>query len=93
MRTNDLLDDNFTLNVPKLDLHGEIRSSAKVLVKEFIYDNYVMKNKRIIIIHGIGTGAIKDEVQRELKENKYVLSYHLNHYNVGATMVFLKSKN
>ena len=84
------LDDVFIDNVPSLDLHGEFRFSARVLVKEFIYDNYVLKNKRILIIHGVGTGAIKEEVYNVLKNDKRVESYHLNHYNHGCTVVYLK---
>ncbi len=84
------LDDVFIDNVPSLDLHGEFRFSARVLVKEFIYDNYVLKNKRILIIHGVGTGAIKEEVYNVLKNDKRVESYHLNHYNQGCTVVYLK---
>lgn len=84
------LDDVFIDNVPSLDLHGEFRFSARVLVKEFIYDNYVLKNKKILIIHGVGTGAIKEEVYNVLKNDKRVESYHLNHYNQGCTVVYLK---
>ena len=84
------LDDVLIDNVPSLDLHGEFRFSARVLVKEFIYDNYVLKNKRILIIHGVGTGAIKEEVYNVLKNDKRVESYHLNHYNQGCTVVYLK---
>lgn len=84
------LDDVFIDNIPSLDLHGEFRFSARVLVKEFIYDNYVLKNKKILIIHGIGTGAIKEEVYDVLKNDKRVESYHLNHYNQGCTIVYLK---
>ena len=50
------LDDIFIDNLPKLDLHGETRDSSRVLVKEFINDNYILKNNKIIIIHGIGKG-------------------------------------
>ncbi len=84
------LDDVFISNLPTLDLHGEIRDSARVLIKDFLYDNYVLKNKKIVIIHGIGTGAIKEEVNECLKKSKYVLSYHINKFNVGCTLVYLK---
>ena len=40
------LDDVFINSLPSLDLHGEIRDSARVLVKEFIYDNYLLKNNQ-----------------------------------------------
>ncbi len=89
---HSLLDDIFINNIPTLDLHGEIRSSARVLVKEFIYDNYVLKNNRILIIHGVGEGIIKKEVHNVLKENKMVESFHLNPYNQGCTVVYLKEK-
>ena len=42
------LDDVFIENLPTLDLHGEIRSSARVLIKEFIYDNYINKSSYYI---------------------------------------------
>ena len=75
------LDDIFIDNLPKLDLHGETRDSSRVLVKEFINDNYILKNNKIIIIHGIGKGIIKEEVYKILKTENNVISFHLNHYN------------
>lgn len=84
------LDDVFINSLPTLDLHGEIRDSARVLVKEFIDDNYLLKNEKIVIIHGIGTGALKDETYKILKRDKRVLEYHLNHYNAGCTLIYLK---
>jgi len=86
---NSSLDDIFIDNLPSLDLHGEFRGSARVLIKEFIEDNYTLKNKKILIIHGIGTGALKDELYKELRINKKVKSYHLNHYNSGCTVIYL----
>ena len=84
------LDDIFIDNLPKLDLHGETRDSSRVLVKEFINDNYILKNNKIIIIHGIGKSIIKEEVYKILKTENKVISFHLNHYNSGCTMVYLK---
>ncbi len=84
------LDDVFINNLPSLDLHGEIRSSARMLIESFIYDNYVLKNKKVLIIHGIGTGALKDEVKNVLKRNEKVESFHINPYNQGCTVVYLK---
>lgn len=89
MNDNFLLDDIFIKNLPTLDLHGEIRDSARVLIKEFIYDNYIMKNKKIVIVHGIGTGSLKDETNKVLSHNKYVKKYHLNHFNQGCTIVYI----
>ena len=52
------LDDVFINNLPTLDLHGETRDSSRVLVKEFIEDNYVLRNKKVLIIHGVGKGIV-----------------------------------
>lgn len=87
-----ILDDVFIDNIPTLDLHGEIRDSARVLVKEFIQDNYDLKNNKVNIIHGVGKGILKDEVYKILKQDKKVDSFHLNHYNSGCTIVYIKNK-
>ena len=76
-------------NVPKIDLHGETGDISKILVKEFILDNYKLKNKYIIIIHGIGKGIVKKSVYEELKTNKYVKEYKQNNFNSGETIVLL----
>ena len=87
-----VFDDIFVSSLPKLDLHGEIRDSARVLVKEFIEDNYKLKNYKLNIVHGVGKGIIKDEVYKVLKQDKKVEGFHLNHYNSGCTIVYLKKK-
>ena len=85
-------DDVFINNLPTLDLHGETRDSSRVLVKEFIEDNYVLRNKKVLIIHGVGKGIVKDETYKVLKQDKRVLEYHANHYNMGCTLVYIKEK-
>lgn len=91
---NSSLDDVFINNLPTLDLHGETRDSSRVLVNEFIQDNYILKNPKIVIIHGVGKGIIKDEVINCLKHSKLVEDYHVNHYNSGCMLVYLNtSKN
>jgi len=76
-------------SMPELDLHGESRDSARVLIKEFINDNYKIMNYEIAIIHGIGTGILKKEVHKVLKENKFVQSFGLDNFNSGCTLVKL----
>ena len=87
------LDDIFSNSLPTLDLHGEIRDSARVLINEFIEDNYLLKNYKIVIVHGVGAGILKDETNKILKNNKKVDSFHLNHYNSGATVIYLKRRS
>lgn len=80
----------FMSDVPSLDLHGETRESTIFLVKQFIDDNYRIKNNRLIIVHGIGTGTLKRQVHDVLKKDKRVLNYYINFFNAGCTYVELK---
>ena len=79
-----------TSKTPKLDLHGEIVAMVDALVSEFINDNKLMKNEYIIIIHGKCTNILTKEVHRILRNNKDVLEYKLNNWNLGETIVRLK---
>ena len=83
----------FYSNIPSIDLHGETRDSARVLVMEFINDNIKLKNEKVLIIHGIGSGALKNEVHKNLKINKKVKSYKLDNFNNGCTVVELNIDN
>lgn len=78
---------------PTLDLHGMDRDYAKILINEFVNDNYIQKNYNIIIIHGNGTGIIKKVTQETLKHNKFVESYKIDNFNSGSTIAELKRKN
>lgn len=77
---------------PKLDLHGADRDYARILINDFVYDNYKIKNERIVIIHGNGSGIIKKVTQETLKRNKYVLDFQIYNYNAGMTVATLKKK-
>ena len=82
--------DPFIDFLPKIDLHGEDRVSAIIRLEEFINDNIKLRNKKIVIIHGIGQGIVKDEVFKTLRKNKHVESFKLNGMNIGCTIVNLK---
>lgn len=87
MQLNDII---FIDNLPSIDLHGLDRDTARVKVLEFINDSKAMKNEIICIVHGIGSGIIKDEVHNTLKRNKDVLDYKLFYNNTGCTIVKIK---
>lgn len=77
-------------NLPTLDLHGIDRDYARILINDFVRDNYLMKNKKIIIIHGNGTGIIKKTTQEVLRINKMVEKFYIDNFNTGMTVVLLK---
>ena len=82
--------DVFYNNLPYIDLHGYDRESARVKTEDFIIENILLKNKKILIIHGIGQGIVKESVYRVLKRNKSVVSYKIDIYNPGCTIVEIK---
>ena len=79
-------------HLPTLDLHGMDREYAKLLINEFIQDQYAMKNQKVIIIHGNGTGILKKTTQETLKKNKIVEKYKIDNFNCGQTIVLLRKK-
>lgn len=84
--------DIFLDMFPKIDLHGFDRESARVLTNDFIDESVKLGHEKIIIIHGIGTGIVKDSVHNTLAKNKKVASYKLDNHNVGCTVVTLKKE-
>ena len=87
MQLNEVI---FVDSLPSVDLHGYDRDTARVKVLEFINDNIRMKKDIICIVHGVGSGILKNEVHNTLKKNKNVLEYKLFYSNVGCTIVKLK---
>lgn len=79
-------------NLPKLDLHGLDRDYARILINDFIRDNYNIKNKRVIIVHGIGTGIIRNTTQETLRKNKLVKAFKIDNFNSGTTIVDICDK-
>lgn len=77
-------------NLPTLDLHGIDRDYARILINDFINDNYKIKNKKVVIIHGIGTGIIRKTTQEVLKKNNLVENYKIDNFNPGMTIVEIK---
>ena len=76
-------------NLPTLDLHGIDRDYARILINEFLEDNYKIKNLKVVIVHGIGSGIIRKITQETLKKSKLVESYKIDNFNSGMTIVEL----
>lgn len=72
---------------PEIDLRG-MESLEAVLAAERYLDSAVMaKLKTVTIIHGKGTGALREAIQQMLKRNKLVRNYRLGRYGEGETGV------
>ena len=77
-------------SLPKLDLHGLDRDTARVLINDFINDNIKMKCEIINIVHGHGSGILKETTHKVLKENKNVLDFKTFFNNSGCTIVKIR---
>ncbi len=87
------IDNPFIAIYPSVDLHGLDKISAIVKVKEFINDNIKLKNNCFVIIHGKGTGALKNTTHEYLRTDKRILSFKTDNFNDGITIVKLKGEN
>lgn len=78
------------LNIlPSIDVHGFTRETVYVPVSDFINDNIKLRNKKIVIVHGIGYGILRDEINRRFKRDKRVKKLYLSIDNVGCTIIEL----
>ena len=74
---------------PKIDLHGEYTTTSYTLVHNFISDQVKLRNSYLVIIHGKGSGKLKQKVHEILKDDKRVLEFHLDPDNLGQTLVHI----
>ena len=81
--------DIFLNRYPSVDLHGLDRDSARMVTNDFGLENLFFKNDTIVIIHGIGTGIVKNACHEALRVNKNVISYKTDNFNSGCTIVKL----
>ncbi len=84
--------DIFLDRLPKIDLHGFDRESARVAVNDFVDESFLMGYEEILFIHGIGSGLVRDVVHDTLVHNKKVLDFQLCSENIGCTVVKIKRK-
>ena len=71
----------------ELDLRGQDSEQAIMELNSFI-DNAILSGVQTIrIIHGKGTGVLRDAVGRRLKQHKSVASYRLGRYGEGENGV------
>lgn len=78
------------LNIlPSIDVHGFTKETVYVPVSDFINDNIKLRNKKIVIIHGIGYGILRDEINRRFKRDKRVKKLYLSIDNAGCTIIEL----
>lgn len=72
-----------------IDLHGMNREEATVALEELLDQALRAGTDRLEVIHGIGSGAVKNIVHQYLGASRHVRSYRLDDTNPGTTWAYL----
>jgi DNA mismatch repair protein MutS2 len=76
----------------ELDLHAMTVDEALPLIQEYLNDAHMAGLKEVRIVHGKGTGTLRQAVMRELKGHPLVRSFRTGDRfegSTGATVVQL----
>lgn len=77
----------------EFDIRGETVESGLGMVDKYLDDAYLSNLPSVTIIHGKGTGVLRQAVHQHLRQIKYVKSYRLGNYGegeAGVTVVTFK---
>ncbi|MGA2157694.1 MAG: Smr/MutS family protein [Dehalococcoidia bacterium] len=76
----------------ELDLHAMTVDEALPLLHDYLNDAFMAGLKEVRIVHGKGTGTLRQAVMRELKKHPLVKSFRIGgrfEGSTGATVVYL----
>lgn len=73
----------------ELDLHGKTVTEAIELLDYWLSNCIIKKLDQVRVVHGLGTGKVKNAVHQRLAELSVVKRFQLCRSNPGATDVYL----
>lgn len=68
----------------EINLIGKTVDEALGLLDKYLDDAYLAKLHQVTVIHGVGTGALRNAVQNHCKRSKLVKSYRIGEYGEGG---------
>lgn len=77
----------------EINVIGKRYEEAMSLVDKFLDDALVLGYPHVRVVHGMGTGALRNGIRRMLEKNKHVISYRdggPNEGGLGATLVYFE---
>ena len=78
---------------PEINLIGMTTDEAVAELDKYLDDAYLAHLSQVRVVHGRGTGALKNAVHQHLKRLKYVKSYRLGAFGEGGTGVTIVEFN
>jgi DNA mismatch repair protein MutS2 len=79
----------------EVDIRGLTFDEAEPIIEKYLDDAGNAGLENVCIIHGKGTGALRQKVQKYLDQNPFILSHRLGNWNEGSsgvTIVTLKKE-
>lgn len=77
----------------KIDVRGQTSEEMIMDVEKFIDDAYLANLHEVTIVHGKGTGVLRESLKKMLKKNPHVSDFRIGEFNeggTGATIVTIK---
>lgn len=68
---------------PEINLIGKTTDEAIALLDKYLDDAYLSHLSSVRIVHGKGTGALRNAVHTYLRRQKHIKSFHLGEYGEG----------
>jgi F0F1-type ATP synthase membrane subunit b/b' len=78
---------------PEMDLRGQTVDEALVSIDKYLDDAFLSGLREVTLIHGKGTGALRDGIHQYLRRHPHVNTFRLGKYGEGesgVTVVELK---
>jgi DNA mismatch repair protein MutS2 len=80
---------------PEINLIGKTVDEALPEMEKYLDDAYLAHLEKVRVVHGRGTGALRNGLHQKLRKLKYVKEFHLGEYgegDSGVTIVVFKER-
>ncbi len=75
--------------LPTIDIHGYTSDLSIYPVSDFINDNIKLGRYKIVVVHGIGEGILKNTIRFHFSRDKRLKKLYGDPFNLGITIIEL----